>query len=121
VKELSEQINGDYQGTVVVLSTVRVVEKDGEKKEYEQIYNQASMPGYVMKYIKISKIDKTFIDIAKNLDRKKRSKLQHFVLQVTDSQYGVKDFYTLGELEPYDPAKNIAASDKVINDDDTGY
>ena len=125
VKEISEQIGGPYESedrTLVCLSTVRTVTKDGETKEYEQVYNRAFLPGYVMKQIRLKKIDQAFIDTAKATEKKKRSKLQKFVLDVTDSQFGIKDFYTLGELEEYDPSKNPVAGDKShIQEDDASY
>lgn len=120
-RELVKEINGSFDTTVVVLNTVRVVESNGDVKEYEQVYNQEFLPNYAMPYVRAAKIDETFIEIAKKQDRKNRSRLQSFVLAVTDPQYGVKDHYILGELSPYVPGKNIAASDKVISEDDTSY
>lgn len=121
IKELTELIGSDYEGTIVCLVTVRKVEKDGESKEYEQIYNRDFMPGFAMKQVRLKTIDAEFIERAKATERKKRSVLQRFVLKVTDSQYGIKDFYTLGELEEYDPTKNPVNSDKVLMDGDTEY
>jgi hypothetical protein len=120
-RELSKLIGSEFEESVVVLNTVRVVESGGEKKEYEQVYNQAFLPGYTMKYIRSTKIDDVFVEVAKKADRKSRSRLQNFVLAVKDPQYGVKDYFTLGELETYDASKNIASSDKVISDEDASY
>lgn len=120
VKEIKEQIGGEYEGTLVCLSYVRTVDKEGEVAEYEQVYNKEFLPGYVMKQIRLKKIDKPFIETAKSTERKKRSKLQKFVLNIVDDQYGIKDYYTLGELEEYDASKNIAARDDV-KEDDTSY
>lgn len=121
VKELTDQIGGEYDATVVALVTIRVVEKEGEKKEYEQVYSRDFMPGFAMKQVRTKKVDADFIAKAKITERKKRSLLQRFVLGVTDSQFGVKDYYSLGELEDYDPTKNPVASDKVLAEDDTSY
>lgn len=128
VRELTEQINGAYctdkiTGAlgVVCLVTIKTVEKDGETKEYEQVYNREFLPSYIMANIRVRKIDENWINIANNLDKKKRSKLQKFILAIVDSEHGIKDYYTLNELEDYDPSKNIVASDKVINNDDTSY
>lgn len=121
VKELTEQINGEYSGTICCLVTMRTINKDGQPMEYEQVYNKEFLPGYAMKQIRLRKIDNSFIEGAKSTEKKKRSRLQKFVLNVVDSQYGIKDYFTLGELIPYDPSKNIAAGDKVIDDEDTSY
>jgi hypothetical protein len=40
---------------------------------------------------------------------------------VTHPEYGCKDFYTLRDIELYDSAKNMAASTKVIAEDDGSY
>lgn len=121
VKEISDQINGEFCGTVCPLVMIRTVDKDGQPTEYEQIYNKEFLPGYAIKQIRLKKIDKGFIESARLTERKKRNKLQKFILNVTDPQYGVKDYYTLGELAPYDPNANIASGDKVIDEDDASY
>lgn len=121
VKELADQIGGEYDATVVCLVTVRVVVKDEEKKEYEQVYGRDFMPGFAMKQVRLKKVDQEFIDKAKVTERKKRSVLQRFVLGVSDKQFGIKDYYSLGELEDYDPTKNPVAGDKVLAEDDTSY
>jgi len=121
VKELTDQMNGEYDDTVVALVTVRVVDKDGEKKEYEQVYSRDFMPGFAMKQVRVKNVDADFIAKAKITERKKRSMLQKFVLNVTDPQFGTKDFYSLGELQDYDPTKNPVAGDKVLAEDDTSY
>ena len=129
VRELTEQIGGVYCRDrltnsllgVVSLVTIRTVDKDGETKEYEQIYNKEFLPGYVMANIRTRKVDQVFIDQANRTDKKKRSKLQRFVLNVINPEFPIKDYYTLNELEDYDPSKNIVAGDKIINNDDTSY
>lgn len=121
VKDISSEIKGEYSGTVTCLNVVRVAEKDGETKEYEQVYNRNFLPGYIMKHIKAKKIDGAVLEAWNKSEKKGRSRLQRFILEVTDSQHGCKDFYTLGDLEDYDPSKNIVASDKVIMSDDASY
>lgn len=122
VREIAEQIGSGYDESVVLLSIIRSVTKDGEVKEYEQVYNKEFLPGFLMKEIRLKKIDSAFIEAAEKTDRKKRSKLQKFVLNATDKQYGIKHYYTLGPLQEYDPSKNPAAGNSTkIEDDDTSY
>lgn len=121
VKEISSQIGGEYCGSICCLVTMRTVDKEGQPMEYEQVYNKEFLPGYTIKQVRMRKIDESFIESARNTEKKKRSKLQKFVLSITDTQYGIKDQFTLGELTPYDPSKNITAGDKVISDEDTDY
>lgn len=122
VREIAENINGTYSENVVCLSLISTTEKDGEKKEYEQVYNRSFLPGYIMKEIRLKVIDTLFITRAKATEKNKRSKLQKFVLQVTDSEYGIKEYFTLGELKEYDPTDNVAAGDTShIKDNDASY
>lgn len=128
VRDLKEQMKGEYDGTITCLVTVRKVSKEGEEdKFYEQIYSRKFMPGFVwQKRLKENKVkhvpvDATFIQKAKSADRKKRSSFQKFVLEVTDSQFGVKDFYSLEGLETFNPENNPIASGKALVEDDTSY
>ncbi len=123
IKEIAEQIGGEYEGNVCCLCTVQTVEKDGEKVEYEKIYNKEFLPGYVIKQVVLKKLDQDFIEAANQTDKKKRTKLQKFVLSVTDQEFGCKDHFILGELREYDPAKNIASpgNNNPIEVDDTTY
>jgi len=121
VKEIADQIAGEYSGTICCLVTMRTVDKEGQPMEYEQVYNKEFLPGYAMKQIRLRKIDDSFIEGAKATERKKRSKLQKFILNIKDEQYGIQDHFTLGELTPYDPSKNITAGNSVISEDDASY
>lgn len=121
VKEISDQVGGEYSGTICCLVTMRTVDKEGQPMEYEQVYNKEFLPGYAMKQIRLRKIDDNFLNAANATEKKKRSKLQKFVLSITDAQHGIKDQFTLGELTPYDPSKNITAGNSVIAEDDASY
>lgn len=123
VREITEQMGGDYEVPVTCLSVIQTVEKDGEKVEYEKIYNREFLPGYCIKDIKLKKLDKAFIENAQKLEGKKRNRLQKFVLSVTDPEFGCRDYFILGPLEQYDPTKNTAspANDATIVADDTSY
>jgi hypothetical protein len=125
-KEIAENMNGPYAGTVVCLCLISTTEKevDGvkEKKEYEQVYNRDFLPGYIMKDVRLRTINDDFIAKAKATEKKKKSRLQKFVLQVTDKEWGIKDYFTLGELKEYDPKDNVAASSTAhINEGDATY
>lgn len=122
VKELIEQIGGVYSQTVVCLNLISVYEKDGETKEAEQVYNRDFLPGYIMKEIKMKNIDSIFLSKAQATEKKKRSKLQKFVIGVKDEEWGIKDYYTLGVLKEYDSADNVVTSDiSHIKDGDTTF
>jgi hypothetical protein len=123
IKELTSQIDGEYSTNVVCMATVTTREKDGETKEYQSVYNKAFLPSYSLKQFRLK--DNDFNDRKKIevLGQKKSKDLrphERFVLKLT-GEYGCKDYYVFSELQDYDPEMNMAASDKVIADDDADY
>lgn len=121
VKDLKDQIDGEWCGNVGFLSTIVTKEKDGEVKEYQNIYNKAFLSPYSLKNFRL--VDYSDEEVLTKLKNKKTKELkphEKFVLKIT-GEYGCKDFYILKDLKEYDPAENIVASDKIINDDDTNY
>jgi hypothetical protein len=121
LKEWKDEIDGDWCQTVGVLATVKSVEKDGEVKSYQSIYNRGFFPGYSIKNMRM--IDYNNPDIIRQLGFKKSKDLkmhERFVLNVT-GEYGCKDFYTFRELSVYDPEANLVESDKVISEDGADF
>lgn len=121
LKEWKDEIDGDWCQTVGVLATVKSVEKDGEVKSYQSIYNRGFFPGYSIKNMRM--IDYNNPDIIRQLGFKKSKDLkmhERFVLNVT-GEYGCKDFYTFKELSVYDPEANLVESDKVISEDGADF
>ena len=45
---------------------------------------------------------------------------ERFVVNVT-GEYGCKDYYTLRDLQEYNPDDNLVASDKTLSDDGSDY
>jgi hypothetical protein len=120
VRELREQINGEWAANVVVLATVETVEKESGVGEYQRIYNSAFLSPYSLKFFRA--IDYMNPEVQAGLLAKKSTKPhEKFVMKVTHPEYGCKDFYTLRDIELYDSAKNMAASTKVIAEDDGSY
>lgn len=127
VNEIKSQINGEFSVPFVWLLTVRTVEKDGETKQYQGVYNKGFLPSYVLPYfsqkdyqsekvlaaIKAKKeAEKAVKDGGGVVDKKDKVKdFEYFVLQVTDAEYGCKDFFRLKPLKTYDPAENLMTSD----------
>lgn len=121
LKEWKDEIGGDWCQTVGVLATVKSVEKDGEVKSYQSIYNRGFFPGYSIKNMRM--IDYNNPDVIRQLGFKKSKDLkmhERFVLNVT-GEYGCKDFYTFKELKEYDPEANLVESDKVISTDGADF
>ena len=116
IKELKEQIRGDYCTNVVGLATVAAKEKDGEIKEYQGVYNKV-LPTYCFKQFRL--LDYSNPEVFENLKIKAQKDLkihEKFVTQLY-SEYGCKDFFTLLDIKEYDSSENFAASNKEIDED----
>lgn len=121
VKDIKEQIDGEWCTNIVAMATIKVKEKDGESKEFQGIYNKAFLPPYSLKNFRL--IDFMNSTVLANLKAKKPRDLkahEKFVLNVT-GEYGCKDFYILKELQDYNAEDNLVASDKVVSSDGADY
>ena len=121
VRDIETEIDGEWCNHIVALATVTTREKDGEVKEYQNIYNKAFLPQYALKQFRI--VNYSDAKVQENLKAKKPKDLkthERFVLNVT-GEYGCKDYFILKDVEEYNPDENIAASDKVISEDGDDY
>lgn len=121
VKDIKDQINGEWSKSVVALATVIVKDKDGEAKEYQGIYNKAFLPGYALKQFRL--VDYGNSKVQSDLKNKKPRDLkghEKFVLNVV-GEYGCKDYYILKDIQDYNPDDNLVASDAYISDDGDDY
>ena len=121
VKDIKEQIDGEWCTNIVAMATIKVKEKEGEMKEFQGIYNKAFLPPYSMKNFRL--IDYMNTTVLANLKAKKPRDLkahEKFVLQIT-GEYGCKDFYILKELQDYNAEDNLVASDKAVSSDGADY
>lgn len=127
VNEMTGLLKTELVKTIVALATIKTVEKEGEIKEYQGVYNRDFLPGYTMKSLRIGKYDP--IKIAALKERKKVVKpdgrktylkdYEEFIINITDSEYGVKDFFVTQPLKDYDPTENIVSSEEKIIEDET--
>lgn len=121
VKDLRDQIDGEWCGNVVALATVSIREKDGEMKEYQSVYNKAFLSPYSLKQFRLVNYQDAMVQ--ENLKRKKPKDLkahERFVLGVI-GEYGVKDNYVLKDLMEYNPDDFLTASNDVISSDGSDY
>lgn len=117
IKDIKDQVDGEWCTNVVALATVKTVIKDEETKEYQGVYNKSFLPAYSIKQFRL--VDFTNPIILQGLKDKKSKDLkphERFVLNVT-GEYGCKDFFILRDLKEYNPDDNLVASDKAISDD----
>lgn len=121
VKDLKDQINGEWSKSIVALATVIVKERDGESKEYQGIYNKAFLGGYALKQFRlVDYSDKRIVEALKNKKPKDLKAHEKFVVNVA-GEYGCKDYYTLKDLQDYNADDNLVASDAYISDDGSDY
>jgi len=121
VKDLKDQIDGEWCTSVVALATIKTVIKDDETKEYQGVYNRAFLPAYAIKQFRL--VDFSNPSLIDNLKKKKSKDLkphERFVINV-NGEYGCKDFFILKDLKEYNPDDNLVASDKVISEDGADY
>lgn len=121
VKDIADQINGEFCTTFGALATVSVKVKDNEVREHQNVFNKAFLPQYSMKNFRlIDYSDPKVIEAIKAKRPKDQKPHEKFVLSVT-GEYGCKDFYVLKDIKDYDPTENVAASDKVHTSDGDDY
>jgi hypothetical protein len=121
VKELNEQINGEWATNIVALATINTKETDDGVKEFQNIYNKAFLPPYSIKAFRL--LDYNAAGTISGLRQKASKDLkphERFVLNVV-GEYGCKDFFTFKELKEYSSEDNLVSSDKVIAEDDSDF
>jgi len=121
LKDLKDQINGEWCGTVGALATIIVKERDGESKEYQGIYNKAFLYGGSLKQFRlVDYSNKKTLESLKNKKPKELKNHEKFIVNVT-GEYGCKDYYILKDLQDYNPDDNLVASDAYISEDGDDY
>jgi hypothetical protein len=123
VKDIKDQINGEWSNNVGALATIITRQKEDEVVEYQNVYNKGFLSPYSLKNFKL--VDYSSTKIIEGLRAKKSKDLkphERFVLNIT-GEYGCKDYYTFKELAEYDSSDNLAASDETLSkgDDDSDY
>jgi len=121
VKDLKDQIDGEWSTNVVALATIKTVIKDEESKEYQGVYNRMFLPAYNLKQFRL--VDYSDNRVLQQLRNKKSKDLkphERFVVQLT-GEYGCKDYFTLKDIKDYNPDDNLVASDAVLSDDGADF
>lgn len=121
LKDLKEQIDGEFAQTVGALATIRTVDKEDGPKSYQNIFIKSFFPGYSIKSMRV--VDYNNPDVVRGLTFRKSAELkmhERFVVNVA-GEYGCKDYYTFKELHDYDPDSNLVESDKVIAADSSDF
>jgi len=121
VKDIKEQIDGEWAGEVGCMATVIVKEVEGETKEYQGIFNRAFVPVYSMKNFRLVDYDNENVRKAlATKDTKDLKVYERFVLKVT-GEYGCKDFYSLKDIRDYDASENPVATNAPLTEGGADY
>lgn len=121
VKELKEQIGGGFDKTVLFLLEVKNVEKDGETKAYQSVYNKSFLYPSDLKFFKLVDYNKEeVLENLKKIDPKKLKRHEKFALDVT-GEHGSKNSFLLKEAITYNPDDFLVASNEVLDEASPEY
>ena len=119
--ELNELLDNFGDNTVIVAFTVKTKDvtneetQETETKSYQSINNKFFCPGRFMKSFRAyQKVD------FKGLN-KDNYDLMNFVKNTKDAEHGIKDFFVLEEVRPYDASQDIVSSEKVLDSSSSDY
>jgi len=119
VKELKDQIDGEWCSRFAALATIIVKEKEGETKEYQGIFNKAFIPEYSLKHFRLVDYNNPkLIESIKSKKSKDQKAHEKFIAAVS-GDYGCRDIYVLKDIQDYDANKFFVASDRIIESDDS--
>lgn len=121
LNDLKEHIGGEFSSVVVGLATVKTVEKDGETKQYQGVWNKMVLPEYALKNFRL--VDYHKVEEQEKIKRKDPKKLgahERFVLAIT-GEYGCKDEYSFKDIHEYDPSQSIVSTNKVVSEEGADY
>jgi len=121
IKEWRVQIGGEFSVPFIALYTVKTVDKGGEVKEYQSIFNKAFLPSYSLKNFRL--IDYNKDEVLEPLKKKKPKELkphEKFVV-IVKSEFGCRDSYTLKDVKEYNSEEFLVASNSPISEGDPSY
>ena len=128
VKELRDLLKTDLPRTVLAMATVRTVEKDGEVKEYQGVYNRKFIPGYNFRTFVAAKLDDTALATLRTRDQAARENKkgylkawEKYAIEVTDPQYGISDAYSISPLKVYNAEDHVVTANAVLDETDASY
>ncbi len=121
VRDIKDQVNGEWAGEVGCSAIVIVKEVEGEIKEYQGIYNRAFVPTFYLKHFRLVDYDNE--NVQKALATKSSKDLkpyERFVLRMI-GEYGCKDFFSFKDIRDYDPNENPVATNAPLTEGGADY
>lgn len=100
VRELRDALGSDLAGTVLCVATIRTVDGDNGPVEYQSVDSRNFLPGSYIKAFRMR-------------GRKAPKALEKFIKECNDPEYGIRDYFVMEELKPYNPEANLVASAAV--------
>jgi hypothetical protein len=101
MRELNDALSSDLAGTVLCLATVRTADTDNGPQDFQGVYNGAFLPGSYIRSFRMK-------------GRKLPKALEKFIQNITDPEYGCKDYFVMEELKAYNPEDNVAHSEAAL-------
>lgn len=120
--DLRSQIDGEFAVTFLGQYTVKSVEKDGDVKNFQSIYNRMFLPTYCMKNLRL--VDYNKDETIEQLKKKKAKDLkihEKYVLAVSDPEHGCKDSTYFGELKEFNEEDFLVANNEPLASDEPTY
>lgn len=105
-KELTSQVEGDFDDLPFVGLAYVEVDKDDPTKQYQKVYRHF-LPGTIMKYINNG---------CKMGDKFHQEQWDKFMNEV-EGEYGPNGFYVLEPIKEYDPNMDVATSSSTKNEE----
>lgn len=118
VKDLNEQINGDFSNSFLALATIKSVIKEDGTKQYQSIY-KSILPTYLMKQFRLNDYAKQSVIDGLKAKASKDLKLQERWVVNIYGEYGLKDYFILKDMKEYDASENVMSSDSPVLNQET--
>lgn len=119
VKDLNEQIGGDFSNAFLALATIKSVIKEDGTKQYQSIY-KSILPTYLMKQFRLNDYAKQSVIDGLKAKASKDLKLQERWVVNIFGEYGLKDYFILKDMKEYDASENVMSSDSPVLNEETG-
>ena len=116
-KELRDFLKTDLPMPIVVALYIKTKDIDGDIKEYQGVYSKKVIPAWNMKFLRNTDMSEEGLDKLRAKDKKYLKSHERFLLEVTDKQYGIMDYFIPQEAKAYNSGDNLATKKEVIATD----